>query len=180
MHDWTVNGNSIKGTASVEGQWVVGSAPTLAGMPAAGIDLTIPVSNLKSTESSSMDNTMYDALNSKKFPNITYHLTSADLKSAPTKADPAYHFAAVGQLTISGEANAVNLDLAVLPQAYGQLKVTTSTSLKMSDYGIKPPTAMLGMIKSGDAVTVKVTWQLSEQPAPQATPATNPASASAQ
>jgi hypothetical protein len=32
--------------------------------------------------------------------------------------------------------------------------------MKMSDFGIKPPTAMLGVIKSGDAITVKVNWQL--------------------
>ena len=33
----------------------------------------------------------------------------------------------------------------------------TETPLKMTDFGMKPPTAMMGMIKSGNDVTVKVT-----------------------
>ncbi len=40
------------------------------------------------------------------------------------------------------------------------LSIATKTPLKMTDYGMTPPTAMFGMIRSGDAVTVEVTWKL--------------------
>jgi polyisoprenoid-binding protein YceI len=151
LHAWTVKGAALTGkvTAAVP--------PT---MEISAIDLSIPVNSLKSTEGSGMDNVMYDALKSKQNGDITYHLTKATLKSPPTGADPNYHFDAAGQLTVAGSARPVELDIAVQPGDGGRLTVTTQTTLKMSDFGIKPPTAMLGMIKSGDAVTVNATWQL--------------------
>lgn len=111
-----------------------------------------------------MDDTMYDALKIKQFPTITYGLTKAGLKTSPSKKDPDYHFDTTGQLTVAGKAHAVNLDLVVLPHDNGKLTITTEIALKMTDFGVSPPTAMLGMIKSGDAITLKVTWELTIKP----------------
>src|ERR1700733_3954630 len=47
LHDWTVNGTVIQGTAEFSGEWKPGADPTLALQ---AIDLTIPVNSLKSTE----------------------------------------------------------------------------------------------------------------------------------
>jgi hypothetical protein len=154
LHDWTVNGTIVNGTMQCSGPWTAAS-PTIGS-----IQLSIPADSLKSTEGSGMDNTMYDALNMKASPLITYTLTHADLKSPPSKNDPTYHYDAVGQLTIAGNAHAVNLMLDVAPANDGALTIVTETPLKMTDFGMKPPTAMMGMIKSGNDVTVKVTWRL--------------------
>ena len=40
----------------------------------------------------------------------------------------------------------------VLPS--GELQVTVSKALKMTDFKMEPPTAMMGTIKVGDEVTV--------------------------
>jgi hypothetical protein len=40
-------------------------------------------------------------------------------------------------------------------QADGSIAVRGSVPLFMSDFGIEPPTAMLGMLKTADQVTVK-------------------------
>lgn len=158
LHDWTVTTTKIDGRAAFSGEWD-GKAIALGS-----IDLSIPVDSLKSTEGGGMDNTMYDALNLKKFPTIVYKLTSATLKSSPSKESAAYHFNATGQLTVSGNAHPLDLDLSVTPDAGGKLTIVTDARLKMTDFGVKPPTAMFGMIKSGDAITVKVTWQVAKQP----------------
>ena len=113
-----------------------------------------------------MDNTMYDALKLKQFPTIAYRLTKASLKSPPSKQSPEYQFDTTGQLTVAGAVRQVNLDLHVLPHDAGGLTITTEIALKMTDFGLKPPTAMLGMIKSDDSITLKVTWQLTMQPRP--------------
>jgi hypothetical protein len=161
LHDWTVKSHNIKGNAEFSGEWKGGSDKPIALQ---SIDLAVAVDSLKSTEGSGMDNTMYDALHLKKFPTITYKLATATLKSSPSKDGLAYHFATTGQLTVAGNAHPVNLDLAVVPHDAGKLTITTDVALKMSDCSVTPPTAMLGMIKSGDAITVKVTWQLASQP----------------
>jgi polyisoprenoid-binding protein YceI len=159
LHAWTVTSHKINGDAEFSGEQ--GPAPSIA---LESIDLTVPVDSLKSTEGSGMDNTMYDALKLKTFPAITYKLTAGSLKTLPSKEDPAYHFDTTGQLTVSGAAHIVELDIAVVPHDDGKLTITTDTKLKMSDYGVTPPTAMLGLIKSGDAITVKVTWELNRKP----------------
>jgi polyisoprenoid-binding protein YceI len=155
LHNWTVASSTIKGTATFAGRLNPTAPPALRS-----IQLVIPVNALKSTEGSGMDNTMYDALKMKKNPNITYSLDSATLTSGPSKDDPKYHYNAVGGLTIAGWLRNVNLALELEPADGGTLTISTQTSLKMTDFGMKPPTAMLGAIKSGDDVTVKVTWQL--------------------
>jgi polyisoprenoid-binding protein YceI len=72
----------------------------------------------------------------------------------------------VGRLIIAGTARDIDLKLSV--QAEGQhLVIWARTSLKMTDFNVEPPTAMLGMIRSGDTVRVDVSWQLMARP-PQA------------
>jgi polyisoprenoid-binding protein YceI len=155
LHNWTVASATINGTAIFAGRFGAATSPDIRS-----IQLVIPVNTLKSTEGSGMDNTMYDALKTKQNPNITYALDSATLISGPSKDDPKYHYKAAGRLTIAGWLRNVNLTLDLEPTDGGTLIISTQTPMKMTDYGMKPPTAMLGMIKSGDDVTVKVTWQL--------------------
>jgi polyisoprenoid-binding protein YceI len=161
LHDWVVKSSIVQGNAEFSGPWKLDSAPTITLQ---SIDLVIPVDSLKSTEGSGMDNTMYDALKLKQFPSITFTLAKASLKSAPSKQGEAYHFDTNGQITVAGTAHDENLDLAVLPNNDGQLTITTDIGLKMTDFGVKPPMAMMGVIKSGDAITVNVSWQLTTRP----------------
>ena len=54
----------------------------------------------------------------------------------------------------------MNLQLDAMPHDQQGLTITTECGLKMTDYGVKPPTAMFGVIKSGDAISVKIKWEL--------------------
>jgi hypothetical protein len=161
LHDWTVKSNIIKGSAEFSGQWQAASAATITLQ---SVDIAVPVDSLKSTEGSGMDKTMYDALNLKQYPAITYSLIKATLKPSSSVQGSAYHFDTTGRLTVAGGAHQIDLDLAVLPQSDGRLSITTDIGLKMTDFGVKPPTAMLGVIKSGDAIDVKVNWELTMRP----------------
>jgi polyisoprenoid-binding protein YceI len=87
-------------------------------------------------------------------------LTKASPKNLAVGEGSANHFDATGRLTIGGATHPVDLDLAIVSHDDGQLMITTDIAFKMTDFNIKPPTAMMGMIKSGDAITVKVNWQL--------------------
>jgi polyisoprenoid-binding protein YceI len=155
LHNWTVASSTINGTATFAGRFNPAAPPAMRS-----IQLVIPVNTLKSSEGGGMDDTTYDALKVKKNPNITYSLDSATLSSGPSKDDPKYHYNAKGRLTIAGWLRYVSLTLDVEPADGGMLTISAQTPMKMTDYGVKPPTAMLGAIKSGDDVTVNVTWQL--------------------
>ncbi len=158
LHDWTVKAAKLDGNAVFAGKWEGQGA---AAIRLESISLAIPVASLKSTEGSSMDNNMYAALKKDQQPLITYTLTKATLKT-PAAAGGEYRFDTVGDLTVAGTAHSVNLELVVTPHGKG-LTIVANTPLKMTDFGVKPPTAMFGTIKSGDAINVKATWQLDEQ-----------------
>jgi polyisoprenoid-binding protein YceI len=104
-------------------------------------EIAIPAASLTS-EKAGLDKNMHKALNVEKFPDITFRLTRLD---GGTKA--------TGVLRIAGVEREVVLDLKTERRA-GQLVVRGSLPLVMTDYGVKPPVAMLGMLKTDPKVTV--------------------------
>jgi len=147
LHDWSATSPLLTGTLAACGPWIANAQPTLQS-----ITFAIPVNSLKSTEGADMDNTMYEALKLKQQPGISFTLTKAALSAKPSDRDPAFHFTASGNLQIAGKSRPVGLELAVTPHADGGLTITTTTTQKMTDFGITPPTAMFGAIRSGDQV----------------------------
>lgn len=153
LHDWTMTSRTIAGTAVI----ISGDSSVTAA------DLSIAVNSLKSTEGSGMDKKAYEALKSDKYPVIQYHLRSTQAESGASEAGPR-RFNAAGDLTIAGVTRQVNLGLVLAGEQTGQRTLSTHVVLKMSDFGIEPPKAMLGMIKSGDVITVDVAWRLTPRP----------------
>lgn len=160
LHDWTVTSHSIQGSVAFAGDWNGGAG---SPMSLQWIELIVPVNSLKSTEGAGMDNTMYDALKIKQFPEIVFKMTAGSLKSIPSQPGAPYHFGANGELSVAGTKHRIGLDLAVTPHGDGSLTITTDVGLKMTDCGVTPPTAMLGAIKAGNVITLKATWQLTKQ-----------------
>lgn len=179
LHDWTVKSKQIQGTASFPGRWNNQKQlrPVLqikTGQPQ--FDAIIPVKSLTSGESG-MDSTMFDAMNKSKYPKIAYDLTSATLKKVDTKHHK-YYFNTKGTLTIHGVTKPISMVFIVSPLTNGHIAIWGRTDLKMTQFKITPPTAMLGMIKSGNKVTVTVNWLL-QRATPKAKAPTTPASAAA-
>lgn len=152
MHDWTMTGSGIKGSLIVADTLVAAaSAEGLAAVPPQAV-IEIPVMSIKA-EHEKMNNLMADALKASKNPNIRYQLTGAML----AKAGSPFVVATTGKLTIAGQTN--DLEMQVTGTRSGELLVLTGeTPIRMSDYGIKPPTAMLGTIKTGNDVNVSFRW----------------------
>jgi hypothetical protein len=73
-------------------------------------------------------------------------------------------FEAKSELTVAGRTNPVTLTLAVQPKGAAGITISTTKDLKMTDFGVVPPTAMLGVNKAGDAITVRVVWELKAAP----------------
>ena len=44
-----------------------------------------------------------------------------------------------------------------------RLEISGDTSLRMTEFGIDPPTAMLGMLHTGDIVHVRWTWIVTQR-----------------
>src|SRR5262245_59560151 len=94
-----------------------------------------------------LDKNMYKALKVTEFPDITFRLIRFD-----GGADPGT-LRATGTLKVAGAEREVAFDLKTTRHDLN-FTVNGTLTLLMTDYGIAPPKAMLGMLKTDPKVTV--------------------------
>jgi hypothetical protein len=102
------------------------------------------------SDNSLMTNKTHDALQSDKYPEITF---SSDKQSVLASGDRGLSSTVTGELLINGIKRNISIPLEFTITG-DRLNVSGSKSLKMSDYEIKPPTAIMGTLKTGDEVTI--------------------------
>jgi polyisoprenoid-binding protein YceI len=113
--------------------------------------VNIPVKSIKSKEKL-MDTKTYEAFNAEKHPNITFKMT--ELQSLQINgADVTV--AVAGNLTMNGTTKKVTLKSSGKALKSGVYQFKGAVALKMTDFNMKPPTAMMGMMKVGDGITLK-------------------------
>ncbi|HEX7807571.1 MAG TPA: YceI family protein, partial [Thermoanaerobaculia bacterium] len=146
LHEWTMEGTTINGTIV---------APTIEQWrnDASNVAVTIPVTSIKS-EHAKMDKLMAEALKANTNPTINYQLTNAVL----SQSTPALLLETRGKLTIAGVTRDVAMQVKGTREPAGAYVLTGQLPIRMSDYGIKPPTAMMGTIKTGNDVKVTFRW----------------------
>lgn len=110
-------------------------------------EITISTATLASPKGD-IDKNMLKALKADECPDITFTLIRFD-----AKADVAGATRAIGTLKIAGVVKEVAL-LITTKRAGATLAVQGSLDLLMTDYGITPPKAMMGMLKTDPKVTV--------------------------
>ncbi|HZK68860.1 MAG TPA: YceI family protein [Paludibacter sp.] len=123
----------------------------ISGKKVQSLKVDIPVKSIKSNEKL-MDTKTYEAFNAEKNPTITFQLIDAVIQKA-TAED--IDVVLTGNLTMAGATKKVTFNTTGKALKAGTFQFTGSVPLKMTDFKMKPPTAMLGMMKVGDAITLK-------------------------
>lgn len=143
LHDWEMVSSKglVDAVVSVDKENVAFS----------GLSFVIPAESLKSGHDQ-MDKNTYKALNTTQNPNISFVLTSATVTPAGANT---YHFKGVGKLTIAGTTVLTDL-VATVKYNPADKSFTCSgvKKFKMTQYNVKPPTVMMGAIKTGDEVSI--------------------------
>jgi hypothetical protein len=106
--------------------------------------VSIPAASLSSPKDG-LDKAMHKALKVAAFPEITFKLSRVENGAAGMRG--------LGTLTIAGVARAVSLSLSTARHE-STLTVKGEVPLLMTDFGITPPKAMLGMLKTDPKVVV--------------------------
>lgn len=149
LHDWRCKTEQISGDISY-----AANALTLKDITA--VQLELVVKSMRSIKENGnyyetgMDKNMYKALNADKNPKITFVLTDiGSLKASAGKAD----FIAKGNLTIAGNQKPISFPVNATLNANG-ITVKGSTTFKMTTFGVTPPKALLGTVRTGDEITI--------------------------
>jgi polyisoprenoid-binding protein YceI len=144
LHDWEMKSN--------RGQVNAVAAVSPEKLDISQLTFTMPVESLKS-EHDMMDKNTYNAINSRKHPNITFVLTS--VTSVTPSGANTYSVKGAGKLTIAGTTKVTDVTATVkYNPADKSLTCTGTKKFKMSEWGVKPPTVMFGTIKTGDAIAI--------------------------
>jgi polyisoprenoid-binding protein YceI len=109
-------------------------------------EVTIPAASLVS-EKGDVNKNMHKALKVQEHPDIRFRLGALEQSVNGHRA--------TGSLTIAGVERQVALNLQVERKG-AALAVTGNTELLMTDYGIAPPKAMLGMLKTNPKVQIRI------------------------
>jgi polyisoprenoid-binding protein YceI len=160
LHDWTVDSPAIGGFMEADSGFPE-SALKDSNAAKPNVQVFIAVDTLKSFDEV-MDEVMQDHLDMAKYPRIEYHLVELKPTSAAGAAGPL-KFDAVGALTVSGTTQTNTMPVTIERIDKTKLRITGSTKLKMTDFGVEPPAPrILGMpvIKTGDDIKVSFEWLL--------------------
>lgn len=117
------------------------------------VNFQLKVENLKS-DSDGLNEKAYDALKTKeiKFRSTAFNnVTAANGKVTGNVA---------GILTIAGVSKNVSFNFEGNAASANKLNVKASYKADMKDFGVEPPKAMMGMIKSGKDVEILVNLNL--------------------
>lgn len=145
VHDWSSKATSI----NVTGDFLINNG-SIEKINSASVNVV--AKSLKSTKNSDlMDDRTYSTIKADQYPYMTFIMT----KVASIQKNGAETIVTVsGNLTIAGVAKPTDLVLKCKVLPTGDLQITGSKKIQMSNHGIKPPSFMLGAMKVADEITI--------------------------
>jgi hypothetical protein len=151
VHDWSCKSSEFQAIIELDSSYQTRPL-TEVKKPITRVGVTIPVKSLKCGKGK-MDDNMYKALQADKYPEIRYELETYEIDTALTDKD---RFAAntVGTLTVAGKTNRVAIPITAVRGENSSMTGEGLIRILMTDYGIKPPVALLGTLRTRDEVDV--------------------------
>lgn len=116
------------------------------------IRIRMSVLSIKSDMGRLMDSKTYEALKAAEYPEILFTVSSPmrltqvrDCRTAiPVK----------GELALAGVCKPVTMLVSTFEIRHGNLSFEGSQQINMTDYGVKPPSALFGTMRAGPDITI--------------------------
>lgn len=150
LHGWSCKAEKLDAEIDFDAA-VAAQLATAAPKALKRVQIKVPVKSLKCGHGA-MDDNLYKALNADATPEISYIL--ATFEAVPADVKDSFTLRTVGTLTVAGKENKLTMDVEATRLPDGTVKAKGVVPIKMTDYGIKPPTAIFGRLKTGDEVKV--------------------------
>jgi polyisoprenoid-binding protein YceI len=145
LRDWKENVGQVTGdmTAIVNSD---GSVDLVS------IRIKMAVLSIKSDMGRVMDNKTYDALKATRYPDILFTL-STPLKLSQV-SDCPQPVPVQGDLFLAGVCRPVVMQVKTLALDRGKLLFEGFEQIRMTDYAVKPPSALFGTMKAAPDITI--------------------------
>jgi polyisoprenoid-binding protein YceI len=154
LHNWTMETKTV----SADGQFKFEAGNDAKLQSLQSFIFSFQVKSLKS-DKKGLDNNAYESLKADQFKEISFKLISATV--VPQQKNK-YLIKSVGHLSIAGSTKEIIINVNCQVNQDKTITCTGSQKLNMTDYKVKPPTFMLGAMKTGDEVTIDFILVLKE------------------
>jgi hypothetical protein len=168
--DWRCSGTSLNGELTVAapiekinavidriedgniGVWM--SDPSQGRFPTPNFRLRVPIETLR-CGNAVMERDMNRALKADDHPTIEFRFTQ--LKSGIEHDIDAntYRARIAGELVLAGSKRSVELTITAQRTAPDRFRIKAELPLRMTDFGITPPSALFGMVRAKNELVVR-------------------------
>jgi len=145
VHDWVMTSTGVESV----GTFKFNSRNELTNLSA--FSFSVVAKSLKSGKSS-MDERTYKSIKANDFPKISYKLTYSEVTMVQANK---YAIQTTGLLTIAGKTQTISMKVMALVNADQTISCHGTEKLLLTDYGIAPPSFMLGAMKVGNDLVIK-------------------------
>ena len=136
--------------AKVESAGADAVAAVLAGQKAvSSVEVTVPAEKLD-CRNGTMNEHLRKAIKAKEFPTVVFRASSYDLARTSDSVSVTLN----GSLTLGGVEKPITVKAFAKPGDNGTLIVSGTREVRMTEFGLKPPTLMLGTMKVDEKITV--------------------------
>lgn len=145
LHDWEMDADKASG----EAQFIFNPEDVDVITSLEALTVNLKVNDLKS-DSKGLDKNAYTALKSDKYKNIHYILSSSTI----SPENRGYLLSSNGKLTVAGKTKDISMDIFISVNENNTIVSKGEYKLNMTEYDVEPPSFMLGLMNTGDAVTL--------------------------
>ena len=160
LRDWSATSSSVQGEVVFEKAFLKKSPPK-AGSEVESAEFIVPVQSLKG-RADAMNTKIYNAFKHEEHPNIQFELQSGVVQKGSGVEAGAFVLDCSGILKMAGVEKSVSFSLSGTTTDQG-FQFIGDVPIDMTEYGIKPPSAMFGQIVVEPEISVNFELQLEKK-----------------
>ena len=134
------------------GVWM--AKPEMGRFPAPDFDLVIPANAFR-CGNRVMESDMREALKADRHPQVAFTFRQLRGGVQHDLDSGLYHATIAGDLTLAGVTRTIDLQISAQRVSRTTFRVRAELPLRMTDFGIKPPSALFGAIRAKNSLTVR-------------------------
>lgn len=141
------------GEATLPGTENSPSSPLTATNELLSIKIDIQVDSIECGKRK-MNQDLQKALKAEQFPEITFLFQEANIISEPRNTGDGFQLEVRGLLTVAGTTKEINFTTEAYYTGKNRVRAQGGTTINMTDFGVQPPTALMGLIRANEELTV--------------------------
>lgn len=149
-----IDGTSTMGRYTCEADAVMGSGRVLPAGRSVEAEVIVPTAAFD-CGNPRMNRDFVDALQAEQHPTIRFRVDRAEILDANPAPGAWVNVRATGTLRLAGVERPITLDAEGQRLPDGRVRIRGRHPLKMTDFGVEPPTGLLGLVRARDAVVAR-------------------------